>query len=285
MKSRTRKLAWLLSATMVFTSVNPGMMAIASEENDSIALNVEETEETITDTAVMEEDDGEIETISELDDDLIEDVIDQSELVEETEELLDVEEYDTDEDLPIVVQEADVNEKTIASIIPTNEKTEGYVNLDTGMFYGSVTITYDDKTTANGHISGKDVYVQENGDSSKLPDVSVSLWKSDDNETDYMISGELKEGTYKLVIKQNGKELYNSGYIYQLKSLEELPLLNTEGTTHVKSNSKPNEAATSWYKFVPTKTARYYFSAGSDINYSVWKEREGNTPEWYTNGA
>ena len=284
MKSRTRKLAWLLSATMVFTSVNPGMMAMASEENDVIALNVEEQDELITETAVGEEA-AEGESTSELDGDLIEDVIDQSELVEETEKLLDVEEYAIDEDLPIVAQEADVDEKTITSITPINEKTKGYVNLDTGMFYGSVIITYDDETTVNGYISGNAVYVRGNEDNSRLSDVSVSLWKSGDNETDYMTSGGVKEGIYELVISQNEKVLYNSGYIYQLKSLEELPVLNTEGTTHVKSNSNPNEDTTSWYKFVPTKTARYYFSTGSDINYSVWKEREGNTPEWYTNGA
>ena len=32
MKARTRKLAWLLSATMAFTGVNPGMTVMASEE-------------------------------------------------------------------------------------------------------------------------------------------------------------------------------------------------------------------------------------------------------------
>lgn len=51
MKSRTRKLAWLLSATMVITSVNPGMMAMASEETDVIEQMVEET----TDPVVEEE--------------------------------------------------------------------------------------------------------------------------------------------------------------------------------------------------------------------------------------
>ena len=45
MKSRTRKLAWLLSATMVITSMNPGMMAMASEETDVIEQTVEETSE------------------------------------------------------------------------------------------------------------------------------------------------------------------------------------------------------------------------------------------------
>ena len=51
MKSRTRKLAWLLSATMVITSMNPGMMAMASEETDVIEQMVEET----TDPVVEEE--------------------------------------------------------------------------------------------------------------------------------------------------------------------------------------------------------------------------------------
>ena len=51
MKARTRKLAWLLSATMVFTSVNPGMMAMASEENEVI----EQTTEEAADPVVEEE--------------------------------------------------------------------------------------------------------------------------------------------------------------------------------------------------------------------------------------
>ena len=51
MKARTRKLAWLLSATMVFTGVNPGMTVMASEE----PVVQEQTEEELDEETVSEE--------------------------------------------------------------------------------------------------------------------------------------------------------------------------------------------------------------------------------------
>ena len=65
MKSRTRKLAWLLSATMVITSMNPGMRAMASEETDVIEQTVEETSEDHIAEETLSEEAGETENISE----------------------------------------------------------------------------------------------------------------------------------------------------------------------------------------------------------------------------
>ena len=52
MKSRTRKLAWLLSATMVFTSVNPGMITMAAEENEAMEQSVEEETASVAEEGV-----------------------------------------------------------------------------------------------------------------------------------------------------------------------------------------------------------------------------------------
>ena len=48
MKSRKRKLAWLLSVTMAITSVNPGMMVTASDENEITGQAVEEVSDPAT---------------------------------------------------------------------------------------------------------------------------------------------------------------------------------------------------------------------------------------------
>ena len=67
MKARTRKLAWLLSATMAFTGVNPGMTVMASEEPVVQEQAAEELdEETVSEEETEDEAETEVEDLGDL---------------------------------------------------------------------------------------------------------------------------------------------------------------------------------------------------------------------------
>ena len=80
MKARARKLAWMLSAAMVFTTVNPGMAAMASEEQEVVEHGTDETIEGSSDSTAEEEtaepemQEGSLENEAENDGEIVEDI-------------------------------------------------------------------------------------------------------------------------------------------------------------------------------------------------------------------
>lgn len=80
MKARARKLAWMLSAAMVFTTVNSGMAAMASEEQEVVEYGTDETTEGSSDSTAEEEtvepemQEGSLENEAENDGEIVEDI-------------------------------------------------------------------------------------------------------------------------------------------------------------------------------------------------------------------
>ena len=71
MKLRTRKLAWLLSVAMVISSVNPGMMVMASEGTDTIGQIIEEVTNSIVEEDVASTEEVECAENNEIEEDII----------------------------------------------------------------------------------------------------------------------------------------------------------------------------------------------------------------------
>ena len=254
MKSRTRKLAWLLSATMVITSMNPGMMAMASEETDVIEQTVEETSEDQIAEETLSEEAGETENISEDDVDLMEEITDENAFEEETETVLDVEEYVGEESAAIAAQDEEAGEQTVKSISMVPQKTEGYAGLDSAPFdLNPVTITYGDDVQKLGYINGSGVYLEE--DHSRICEVYYQ--KKDSEETLYGIGD--TEGTYAVEFILNGKIISATDYFYQNKAVSELPKLTAGEENLVHSNDDPDVKASIWYEFTPSTTGKYLF--------------------------
>ena len=252
MKSRTRKLAWLLSATMVFTSVNPGMMVMASEENEMVEQGADEVTDPL---AEEEESEEEIQALSEMDEDLTEEIVDENEVIEETEAILDVEEYAVEENEPIVVQNADAEERTINSVSMTPKKTVGYVGLDDAypFNFNTVTINYSDGKSEEWYLNGP--YVTSKTGNQILDLVPKYLKKGNEELLDAINS----EGEYAVAFYLNDKVVSTTDYFYTKKSIGTLPKLEAGKSNSVKSNDDPEETTSLWYEFTPTKTGKYYF--------------------------
>lgn len=269
MKSRTRKLAWLLSATMVITSMNPGMMAMASEETDVIEQTVEETSEDQIAEETLSEEAGETENISEDDVDLMEEITDENAFEEETETVLDVEEYVGEESAAIAAQDEEAGEQTVKSISMVPQKTEGYAGLDSAPFdLNPVTITYGDDVQKLGYINGSGVYLEE--DHSRICEVYYQ--KKDSEETLYGIGD--TEGTYAVEFILNGKIISATDYFYQNKAVSELPKLTAGEENLVHSNDDPDVKASIWYEFTPSTTGKYLFDRVGNSVY-VRKKKDG----------
>lgn len=277
MKSRTRKLAWLLSATMVLTTVNPEMMVMASEEPEAVEQTVDETVDSETEEMTLEEDESE-DVITEEEELLTEETSEDGGAYE-TEAILDAEEYAAEENAEIAVQDADEQEATISRVTVIPKKTAGYAGLDMGVLDGSpVKMTYKNGTTMDGYISGSSVYRNDNNE--MLSNLKIKYVKTDD-EKEYLSINEA--GEYKIEFWSGEERVSTADFIYKNRAVENLQKLSEEESNTVRSNDDPTELSTIWYEFIPKETGKYLFNNISYIG-SIWKKEEDGTIRWIQSG-
>ncbi len=105
MKSRKRKLAWLLSVTMAVTSVNPGMLVTASDENEVTGQAVEEVSDPVTEEHDLTGD-AEVGTLPEMNEDPLDEAAagDDEEILLDKDEMTDILLEETETDLEEEIQ-------------------------------------------------------------------------------------------------------------------------------------------------------------------------------------
>ena len=136
MKARTRKLAWLLSATMAFTGVNPGMTVMASEEPVVQEQAAEELdEETVSEEETEDEAETEVEDLGDLE---IQEEVSVEESEEEKEQVLTEEESMETGEAPLAVyadSSSDEDEMKIRETWTTIGKKWIDSNIDDPIWY------------------------------------------------------------------------------------------------------------------------------------------------------
>lgn len=150
MKSRKRKLAWLLSVTMAVTSVNPGMLVTASDENEVTGQAVEEVSDPVTEEHDLTGD-AEVGTLPEMNEDPLDEAAgDDEEILLDEDEMMDIllEETETDLEEEIQIGEFE-NESTDPVLTEMDEvsvlSTEGEAeNPEEKVLPGDREIYWDD---------------------------------------------------------------------------------------------------------------------------------------------
>lgn len=150
MKSRKRKLAWLLSVTMAVTSVNPGMLVTASDENEVTGQAVEEVSDPVTEEHDLTGD-AEVGTFPEMNEDPLDEAAgDDEEILLDEDEMMDIllEETETDLEEEIQIGEFE-NESTDPVLTEMDEvsvlSTEGEAeNPEEKVLPGDREIYWDD---------------------------------------------------------------------------------------------------------------------------------------------
>ena len=267
MKSRTRKLAWLLSAAMVFTSVNPGIAVMAAEENEIMEQSVEEETASAAGEgiALTEEEAEEAEVLEDGD---IEEDITAEDPEDEEEQVVTVEEEQVD-DSAEAIETYEYAVRKIAYI--------SNVDLLRNIFWSDVDTDY-----AQG--AGFDVYY-EDGTSEEVS-IGESKWGEDlekgghigfvlkdVQDHEYTMSEQVAAGSYTLILKDSNEQSFELGTITVQKVKEHI---KGEWTATGSYEVTSDDVEAGWYKFTVPEDGRYILKNGEA---RILREEEGKLAE------
>ena len=274
MKSRTRKLAWLLSAAMVFTTVNPGMTVVASEENEVVEQTTEEAaeqEEEITDSEETEETEL-TENAENPEDDIVVEASSPEEAGEDEEQLLMVEEEKAEDDSQAVAVYAD-EENEITEITDIQGMRTIFVQKeeDLSLVGATISVKYANGKTDTLTFDKADVY--ENYYAS---DGENTVWARFYDENGKLAEDSRPDaGTYTLHFEVNGKEVASpKKKVLYTRNTDDFSFAHamTLGDNAVETTR--NSALANWYYFEAPEDGRYHIDDGGQAIMDIYIKKD-----------
>ncbi len=270
MKSRTRKLAWLLSATMLFTSVNPGMITMAAEENEAMEQSVEEETASVAEEGVASTEE-EPEEAEALEDEEIEEDIVAAEPEDGQEQVLMAEE-----------EQVEDSAKAIETYEYAVRKIERISNVDLlrNIFWAGVDtdyargagfeIYYEDGTSEELSMGGSE------GGADLVRGGHIDFALKDAQGHEYPMDEYAATGSYTLILKDINGQSFELGNITVQNVRDHIKgEWTTTGSYEVTSNDK--EAG--WYKFTVPEDEKYFLKNGE---VRILREKDGEVAETWS---